>query len=349
MTARERGPWRRSKPARRCSTKNMAKEEKWSRAGVVRFVGGLRPHIEEEKERSEVRYITLRAQLAAIDRKVSETQSDVYEQAKVILNQEQAQWTWRDAKQAEQFMVELYNDNMLDTELGCRLVEASTNLGPKMVQWLHEKSEKTNDTEAKRALLLRLISDLQWQYTENWLTNNYKKQLASKTGFIFISAIVVFIVVMFIRNQLLGWLGFESYTMLLAAIAGCWGAAFSMLTGLKTRTDASKLEDLKLTRRFHLLLIKILVGVGAALILYFFLRSGLLKGDAFPDLSRRLPDNATGNCLGDTWNIWAFLIVWCFLAGFSEKLVPSLLAKTEGLGAEPAQQKPSAPRSERLK
>jgi hypothetical protein len=160
------------------------------------------------------------------------------------------------------------------------------------------------------------------------------------------SILIFAFVVMFAYNLLFGKYNMapDSYIMVLAAAAGFWGAAFSMLTGLKTRIEASALEDLKLARYIALLLARALVGVGAALILYFFLRSGLLSGTAFPDLSMCDSKTLKGYCNGkpeyDVWKTWAILIVWCFLAGFSEKLVPSLLAKTEGRLSESPQQEP---------
>lgn len=302
------------------------------------------PQTEEVRALSEQFYITLRAQLAAIERKGAQTQSDAYKRVKAILDQEREQWTWSGAYDVEQNLVNLFDDDMLDAELGRRLVEARFVLRPATAGWYAEESKKPKSTEAKHDLLLRLVNDLQWRYTVNEVIRGYSKQISRRTGWIFASSILIFVVVM-IAADLPCFQYSEPFSMSLAAAAGFWGAAFSMLTGLKTRIEASELEDLKLARHMALLLARTLVGVGAALILYFFMRSGLLSGEALPGLDRYHLDTVMGTCPGVPWKTLALLTVWCFLAGFSEKLVPSLLAKTEGRMSEPPQQKPPEPRA----
>src|SRR5262249_28552538 len=106
-----------------------------------------------------------------------------------------------------------------------------------------------------------------------------------------------------------------------------------------------------------------LVGAGAACILYFFLVSGLLAGSMFPKLgeegTRPVPTAATpavaserpatsplASATGLTARDLALLVVWCFIAGFSEQLVPTLVTRTEnrlgGQGMAPERFRPGA-------
>ena len=98
-----------------------------------------------------------------------------------------------------------------------------------------------------------------------------------------------------------------------AVMAGYMGACFSMLISLKGRIKTITLKELENLHKLHFILTRIVTGIGAALICYYFFRAQLLTGSLFPYFT---------------------LIIWCFIAGFSEKLVPSILSKTEGQLAE---------------
>ena len=115
--------------------------------------------------------------------------------------------------------------------------------------------------------------------------------------------------------------------LIVATLSGALGATFSMLTGLKA-VAKSRLSDLKLIHRFNYLLIRSFIGVCAALIFYFFVQSEFFKvsGELLPTLPIKLPNE--GDPMSTTYADMSVLIVWCFIAGFSEKLVPNLLSKT---------------------
>ena len=84
---------------------------------------------------------------------------------------------------------------------------------------------------------------------------------------------------------------------------------------------------------------RLLIGAGAACVLYFFFVSGLIKGAAFPDLTPPTAAAAPADI-----HMFALLVVWCFLAGFSEQLIPGLLAKTEKQFETPSATEPERPR-----
>ena len=126
----------------------------------------------------------------------------------------------------------------------------------------------------------------------------------------------------------------DLHLLIFAALAGTGGATFSMLGSLKSRLMASELDDMKLMRPWVMLLSRALIGTGAGCVLYFFLRSGLLGGSAFPQLT--ILDTADVVPRKDL----ALLIIWCFIAGFSEKLVPSILEKAEARAESTASAEP---------
>lgn len=133
----------------------------------------------------------------------------------------------------------------------------------------------------------------------------------------------------------------HAYTgLLIAMLSGFLGATFSMLIQSRRRAADGTLEDLVAAGHWYSLAVRGAVGLGAAVILYFFFESGLLEGSLWPDLANLgFSSIQDGGHSGFKFYVpnqhWCLLIIWCFLGGFSETLVPTMLQKTEAKGSTP--------------
>jgi len=125
-------------------------------------------------------------------------------------------------------------------------------------------------------------------------------------------------------------------------VCGALGAFFSALTRMY---GFSNLPKIILMREFSLPTKQLImysltppvVGAIAALVLYLAFAGGLLEGTVFPkfdcDLKSKNDCSSLGSLLGD-WRpkdaaSFAKVLVWSFVAGFAERLVPNTL---EALG-----------------
>ena len=333
---------------------------------------------EEVKELTDQFYVTLRAYVARLDKEDENRAPKAFKQIEDLLLKD-TRPTWSDAYQIEQLLVDLFDDRSLEVELQSRLLEAESNLRPALAAQYVKLTGALKMPQERRALLARLVNDLQWRYTVDEVKRTYSKEITKITGVIFIVAIGLFAAA--VLGTAMFWNALtradDATRLLLAGLAGGWGASFSMLASLKGRLDAAELNDLKLMKSRWILWSRPLIGVGAACILYFFLVSGLLGGAAFPDFkSDQEPGSSSQSAVaassgsapapqgGSASGVaaapmpvhaprggLALLIVWCFVAGFSERLVPALLAKTEdrviGQGAPASERfKPGPPERE---
>lgn len=414
--------------------------------------GSARKASEEEViELTNQFYVTLRAYFAEIKDTADDAtkQKEGFKRIQALLEPgdgKEVVQNWTNAYEIEQLFVHLYDDAMVATELTVRLSEARTVLRAELAA-VYDAALRQIDTPVtpptdeeksalalrRRSLLARLVNDLQWRYISNEARRRYTKLITGRTAkasvvaLMFFVGVVVIVAVSTPRQQVFTY--GDQRLLLIASLAGVWGATFSMLTSLKSRLDQSKFDDLKLMKSFALLLSRAAIGAGAASILFFFLMSGLLGGAAFPELrdpALREPEGAAPQASAQTGSgaqpssstvkppaatttsvapstttaaptttsvaasttaappssttsvrpttttvpattptapaatpnagttgsqappevpkearrlpvkDLALLIVWCFIAGFSEQLIPGLLASTEARAGVPA-------------
>jgi len=326
------------------------------------FLGG-RPGALSENEVPELTaqfYVTLEAYFAKVKSTGAARCQDAWDRVERLLTQEPRHWT--NAYAVEQLLVHLFDEATVESELKVRAQEARGALRPGLVDYYNAEIMRPElSPDNRRALLGRLINDLQWRYTVNEVKRSYTKEITLKTGQLFIGSLLVFALSVLVTLLYPDLRQYDVRLLVPAILAGCWGAAFSMLSSLRDRPAASDLDDLKLLRARWVLGSRLLIGAGAASVLYFFFVSGMVTGAAFPDFkavtsvqtpaatsgpgstASPAPASATAAALPSTESgpapskvdaaIWlkffSLLVVWCFVAGFSERLIPGLLARTE--------------------
>lgn len=120
-----------------------------------------------------------------------------------------------------------------------------------------------------------------------------------------------------------GWWKLSTVTVpigLLATVAGlgCLGAYVSVQRRLQNTNDGGDpVIGVLALHEFNAVQVFPLIAGGVfAVLLYLIVAAGFLKGDLFPDLSTNSPTDMAN---------WGKLLVWSFIAGFAERLVPDTL------------------------
>jgi len=311
--------------------------------------------IEEVPPLTDQFFATLRAAAAEVQQLASKLPNQPLERVHLLLKKGESDPTWLDAYEIEQQLVHLIPESKVRIELNVRLVEAQTVLKPEKARAYSKEAEGAlkQGAEAQRGLLSRLVNDLQWTYTVNEVKRQFWGTLTRRTAWMLAICAAMFLFSILVAQVAFSssppWIVAESpmfhplswRSLLLVCSAGAWGASFSMLLGLR-KVDLEKvsLDQLKVMLTRGVFLARVCIGVGGALVLLFFMVSGILSGTVFPNFS---PGEGGANpaatlVLVDTKKL-VLLVLWCFIAGFSEKLVPGLLADSE--------RRARAPRAER--
>jgi hypothetical protein len=206
-----------------------------------------------------------------------------------------------------------------------------------------------------RSILIETVKRIQWHETKKYLSRVMVKIATRNIVFAALFAFALFIspyVLMFLEyyfsvnildHDVHKWVGFPLFACL---SAGLFGSYFSRLLYIQQYSKTLSYDELVVTPDIVAIIVRGSVGICGAALLYFFLHAGIIEGPFIPDFSKfamqLTPETpAQYPRLLMVNNQLALLIVWSFLAGFSERLVPSVLATTEsklGNGARPTPQ-----------
>jgi len=195
----------------------------------------------------------------------------------------------------------------------------------------------------RRSILAAALDDLQWQYQKNNLVRAALWDSASNLLMFgwFTASIVAFPFFCFVFERWTGqhWFSnllakFPNYGLYTAISFGLLGAFFSRLTSLNFTSAGLTLEDAENRFSFISLAIRGAVGALGAMVFYYIMRTGIIAAVA-PDFDKfafETPHLQTLLAAADVLipsKDWSLLILWSFIAGFSERLVPDTLSKVE--------------------
>jgi hypothetical protein len=197
-----------------------------------------------------------------------------------------------------------------------------------------------------RSLLIQTLEELHWNSQRKFYARPIQKSATYRIVYLGIAAFLLFLfpygfiyIGIFAGHEpvLASWSGLPLYT---ALTAGLFGAFFSRLLYLQQNWNAFTLGAIMDARDFTSILLRGSVGMTGAAIVYFFLQSDAMNGALFPKFGEIgfgqvifSPKDAVAPVIPIRLffpnTALALLVVWCFLAGFSERLVPSILESTE--------------------
>jgi hypothetical protein len=228
-----------------------------------------------------------------------------------------------------------------------RLAAAADAAYPLAFDTQNPPALRTGGEPILRSLLLDTLEEIHWAAQRKFYSRPIRRSATTRIVWSGMIAFLLFIlpyIVLYMSlelgktNPLAGWSWLPLYT---ALTAGLFGALFSRLLYLQSNWDSLTIGGLRAAREFTSILLRGCVGMTGAVIVSFFLQSNVIGGGLFPKFEQigleyahypiMKANEATITPLQLIYpsQALALLVVWSFLSGFSERLVPSILQDTE--------------------
>lgn len=251
---------------------------------------------------------------------------------------------WRAAYRFEQLFGQVMPIDRL-VEAGDRRLSEAKALALKSAadlesRWTEARQAPPPSDDRQRAVYASLIGELQWFYNRRALDRRMRSRIA---GQIFVRTLLTFgfFVALFLAVALAvqwPWLSGQlnkvpadvrtTFLCCCFAVAfGALGAIFSRLISFQARFALIDFDEAATTYVGRMLNIRQAVGAIGALVIFFAILGDLIGGNLFPNMDKLSASSSWMN------EHSAKLLVWSFLAGFSERLVPDFLARAEASAA----------------
>lgn len=253
--------------------------------------------------------------------------------------------TWQKAYAAQQLLVMVLPAEFVRAELLKNYAEICEKQPAKKAiyeEQIGALKGAWNDDLA-RAVLVRMLNDNQWFNSQKFQIRHMTTRYYVRLIYMFVMiALLFFLTLAFLPAFLVllqqvipdaGRWGFAGFIYMLSA--GFLGASFSMLTSQRQAVRVRSIEAMEVLSGLPMMFLRLMVGAGAAAILYFFFEAGIVSGSVFPSLSSIGFSEIESNTLpARNWSLvpnpaLSLMMIWGFLAGFSEKLVSTMLARVD--------------------
>jgi hypothetical protein len=261
-----------------------------------------------------------------------------------------AEVDWCDFNEAEQAVGSQLGPEQIETEYAILLQAAETLKLADIDAFVAAKAQTADAAvkiEVKREIYMRLLYRLQSFFVARRSGREFRRRAIHTLfwvglvagAFLVAWAIGVFFSLQNVLQPQCGLLGKappgsstcittadNHFGLLLGVVvfAGAMGACFSRALKFRSYADSIAFADFLTDYTLEIILLRMLYGAVGAMALFFLMRGGLVGGEMFPAFAadkQWAPE-------------YAKLVLWSFLAGFSERLVPDLLEKTEARSKE---------------
>jgi hypothetical protein len=257
-----------------------------------------------------------------------------------------ANWrNWEIPNELEILLVRMKLGPDLDVALDSAFLTAE-KIGVPSFAALSRRREAARDDPGKQALLAKLLRDTHNRYAERRSERAERAGVAKRMTYLGFALTAVIVGVFLLLGT--GWFAvivdkvpftdLVKFNLIVTTYFGFLGAFLSRLIAFQNTAVTLSVDDLENGYSWHFLMVRLLVGGLSSVILYFVISGHLIGGELFP-----APDNGANGGFGSLWTIYngggmpyegpsanfAKLIVWCFIAGFSERFLPDSLSALE--------------------